>query len=560
MHISRQTKRLDILCLGLVLAACALHVVGQHQLIGTTVNIGTFACYAAAILTWSKQGRRRLLQRPVRRYFTFSAILMLFWMAARTLKYVFIVLGQSAGRYMWYLYYLPFVFIPLLMFFSVLYIGRPEEKRIDRRWSLLYIPAALLFLAVLTNDLHFLAFEFPGGLANWSDAVFVRGPVYYAVVIWIGLLFAANTVIAFVRCAVTGNRRNILLPVLPFVFGTAYLALSALKPHSFILSCIPSPEAGCVFYASFMESLILAHFFPSNDGYGDFWNASSIGAGIIDSSGILRYKSERCIPVSARQAEDALGRTVLLREGCYALRNHRVSGGIGYWTKDISDISRLNSELAELGDVLVEQNAMLDAENRMEESRVRVEQQSKLYDRVARSVSPQLSRLGELLDDPPEDEEEFIAAMKYACVLNAYFKRYSNLTFLADRSNTVSSGELKLAIAESLEYIRLCGAEAFADYHGEEKLPCGAALVAYELFETMIEAALPGLRAVLAELTAEEDKLTLRLELSGAGRLAVPEELGGRIMALGGALALTNSDEDDARFVNLLLPTGGETA
>lgn len=71
---------------------------------------------------------------------------------------------------------------------------------------------------------------------------------------------------------------------------------------------------------------------------------------------------------------------------------------------------------------------------------------------------------------PVTDEKAFIDTMKYACILNCYVKRCSNLLLLSHQNARIDSGELFLAISESLEYVRLFGIKAHASCKGERQL------------------------------------------------------------------------------------------
>lgn len=59
-----------------------------------------------------------------------------------------------------YLYYLPMLFLPLLGVYIALSMGKPEDYRLSRRAGMLLIAPAVLFLLVITNDLHQQVFAF----------------------------------------------------------------------------------------------------------------------------------------------------------------------------------------------------------------------------------------------------------------------------------------------------------------------------------------------------------------------------------------------------------------
>lgn len=542
-------------CFCMVLLAGVFRLVGK-QARQFSYNSIIFVLFTAAITLWYSQVRRRLVQPEVRRNMAASALLMLFWMAVRTLKYDFLLDVQTMTRYAWFLYYVPMIYIPLLLFLSVLHIGLPAGQSISRRWRLLFLPAAVITLGVLTNDLHQLAFGFRDGLALWNDHDVIRGPVYYAAMVWVAVMLTAALYVVFRRCAVPGRRRMVWLPLLPLAVGAEYTLAVVLGRESMVAQMLTVPEIGCLVFAAFTESLIGAHLIPSNDNYGAFWNASNIGAGIMDEGGAIRYRSEKSVPVTRAQVLGALEQETPLEGGSVSLKSHRVTGGYSYWTRDVSEINRLNRELEDLGDVLEQENTMLEAENRMRQERVRIEEQNRLYDDIARGVQAQLDRLDGILEQPPEDEAGFEAAMKFACVLNAYVKRRSNLLLFARQGGLVHSGELWRAVAESLEYVQLYGVHAQGFTGGEGLLGGEQALLAYDLFEAVLETALPGTRDLLVYQSVTGAQLILRVELSGTGAAFTGAGFAKRLEAMQGGLEI--EEDEGTQCVSLTLPAGGE--
>lgn len=564
MLCSKETKYLNRVCITLVLLAGISRLMDRWGLF-PYYNIFIFAAFTASLQIWICQLQRRLTCVPVRRYLTAAAWLMIFWIAVRTIKYEFLVREHFLNRYAWYLYYIAFIFVPLLMFLSVLYIGRPYDQPISRKWKLFYLPAFLLLGCVLTNDLHQLAFCFPLGVKNWSTTDYVHGPVYFMVVLWMAALLIALLVIAFVRCRVPGKRNKIWVPVLPILVGGGYTICIVTDTPLFLLEMYRVPEIGCLTFVMFMESLIVLRLFPSNDSYGDLWRASTIGAGIMDEDGVIRLKSVHGRPVSRDEVERALCEMVLLDDGDTILRSHRISGGFGYWTKDNRQINRLNRKLADTGDVLAEENAMLAAENKMEAERAGIRQQSELYDSIARYVSPQLDRMEVLLQQASGTEEHFEQTMKYACVLNCYVKRSTNLLLLSHQKDRVSMGELCLAIGESLEYINLFGIKTCGTYIGEGLLPGKYLLCVYELFETVCETVTLGADALLVHLELLHGMISLRMESNmpmtqvpaqAELKQKLPKALQSRELAGQGSISVET--EQTTVYVSCSLGVGGE--
>ena len=155
MFISRETKISDSICLALVLLCGILHLLAPLMNTYVSVNGFIFVCYTVALMIWIYQIRRRLLNTYVMGYLITAASLMLFWMAIRTVKYVFLPGEHLVTRYVWYLYYLPYIFIPLFMVFALLCVGKTQNEDFSRKWKLLYIPAVALLVGIMTNELHF---------------------------------------------------------------------------------------------------------------------------------------------------------------------------------------------------------------------------------------------------------------------------------------------------------------------------------------------------------------------------------------------------------------------
>ena len=552
VHNSRKTIVLNCVCFVLVLLSGPVRfALRGHEQFSYNLLIYTFFAFAALI--WATQLQRRIVQPEIRKNLIAVAIFVILWMLLRTVKYVFTRDDSIAARYCWYLYYLPQTFILLPMFFSVLHIGRPAEQPISRRWRLLYLPAAVIVLAIVTNDFHHLAFRFPGGVPTEED--YSHGVFYFVSMAWMIVLFAAMLVVSIRRCAVYGNRKKIWMPLVPLLLGALCVVSFFIWSNTGILALYKVPEIICVVYCAFMECLIVAGLLPSNDSYDELWNASSIGAGVMDCSGVIRYSAAQQTAVTPAQVRTAAQEEILLKDGSSMLRSQEISGGFGFWTKDISEISRLNRALTESGDVLAEENAMLDAENKLAQERVRIEQQNRLYDSIAKSVRPQLDRLGALLDALPQEEAAFAQTMKYACILNTYIKRRSNLQLLLHQQGSVESGELRLALGESVEYLRLYGVQAHAVFSGEGLLDGECVLLAYALFEEAIEASLPDANAVFVSLSVADGGLTLRMELNAPKKLLPRDTLHHEISAQGGTLEIVS--EETTEYICLRLPEGG---
>lgn len=549
MYSSRMTKGSNLICMILAFLPGIFRLpwLRGFSVFGTLI----YAALLTAALLWTVQVRQRLTQPEQRKYLTWAGCMIVLFLALRTLKYQFFPAGSLPNRYAWYLYYLPQTFLPLLMFFAVLHIGRPIDQPIPRRGKLLYLPAALIVLGVLTNDLHHLAFA---PLDGWASDSYRHGPVYFLAVFWMALLFVGMLAVALKRCAAPATRRSLWMPILPLLFGAVYTVCYLLEPDGLLPHLYKMPEAACFVCAAFLECLIQAHLLPTNDSYADLWRVSDLGGGILDRHGTLRYPTRNPPSVTAEQVLAAAEHPLRLPGRSLLLNSHAVCGGWGYWTTDMAEIDRLNRQLEDLGDVLSEENDLLERENDLKARRLRIEQKAALYDSIEQDVAPELLQVRLLLAQAKQEPAAPEKPLERAAVLTAYVKRRCNLLLLSHQQEQLSGRELRLALTESLEYLQLYGIGTYGEYGEDTTLPAGHILLAYRLFEAALETAFDRLEGVFVNLQTAGG-LKLNLELAGA---CVPAGLlADEIAALGGSL--TAAQEDGAALLHLRLPEGGGT-
>ena len=173
------------------------------------------------LMTWRGVSLwQRIVQTQVRRYLAATAALCVFWLSIRTVKFFF-----AAIRYLWYGYYVPMLFIPLLCVLVALSLGRPENYRLPKWTNLLYLPTALLLLQVLTNDLHQLVFVFPTDAAAWLDTDHGYGVGNFIVMGWIALGMVTAIITMLLKCRIPHTKITLGLPFVPVALAALYSVL-----------------------------------------------------------------------------------------------------------------------------------------------------------------------------------------------------------------------------------------------------------------------------------------------------------------------------------------------
>ena len=532
-----------------VLIACAVLMRASARTGCHAAALGNIRAviYIGLLAAWGISVQTRIIQTQVRRYLLAIAGLMLLWLVLRTVKYN--VFHMTAERFLWYGYYLPMLFIPVLAVLVALSLGKPENYRLPKRTHFLYLPSALLFLLVLTNDLHQLVFHFPNGVL--SDAEYSYGAGYYVVLAWIVLCAAAALVLILAKCRIPRSRRYLWLPVVPFVLALGYCAAYIRGVYWVWLLAGDLTVSMCLIFNAIFESCIQCGLIQSNTHYAELFHASTIGALITDRNFSVACAAENTKSVDHETLMAAAEAPVVTADGI-RISEAPIRLGHVFWEDDISPMLAVLKELDDTREELQSYGSILQAENAQKVRRRKLEEQERLYRAMqekAAAPAVRLSNLAKALQGAPDADAARFLLWKMA-VIGAYLKRRSNLIFLADRDGMVPVSEVALCLNESMDNLRLqvrrCASRL--DFEGELRLETAAAL--YDFFEAAIELAMDDLSGAAANVTRREDACVLSLML----------QCGTDLTPLGAAYPdATVENEDGIWYCTLSVQEGGNT-
>ena len=466
--------------------------------------------YIGLLAAWGISVQTRIIQTQVRRYLLVIAGLMLLWLTLRTVKYN--TYHMTAERFLWYGYYLPMLFIPVLAVLVALSLGKPENYRLPKWTHFLYLPSALLFLLVLTNDLHQLVFFFPTGVLSTREYDYGIG--YYVVLVWMVLCAAAALVIILAKCRIPQSRRYLWLPVVPFALALGYCAAYIKGVYWVWLLAGDLTVSMCLFITSIFESCIQCSLIQSNTHYAELFHASTIGALITDRDFSVACAAENARSVDSQTLMAAAESPVVTADGI-RISEAPIRWGHVFWEDDISPMLAVLKELDDTREELQSYGSILQAENAQKARRKKLEEQERLYRAMqekAAAPAVRLSNLAKALQGVQDADAARFLLWKMT-VIGAYLKRRSNLIFLADRDGMVPVSEVALCLNESMDNLRLhvrrCASRL--DFEGELRLETAAAL--YDFFEAAIELAMDDLSGAAANVTRKEDACVLSLML-----------------------------------------------
>ena len=499
--MSKATKK-SLLCalaaLALIALAMWLRYASRHIFHSPAVSHLRSGLYVFLFSVWCYSLWIRIVQTQARRYLVAISVLMVLWILLRSIK--FSIENTDAERWLWYFYYFPMLFIPMLSAFVSQSLGKGEDFRLPRWTKLLYLPTLLLLLLVLTNDLHQQVFSFPSGVL--SDRAYRYESGYFFVLAWEALCAGFALLSMVKNCRIPRSRRIRWLPLVPLALSLAYAYAYVKKVHWVWVLAGDMTVSQCLIFASILECCIQCGLIQSNLGYDELFEATSLPVQITDQAFCSQYVSVAMRgalpPNELRQMRVD---TIHLGDDTL-LKRHRLRSGWVFWKEDISALNQIRKELELTRDELRDTGDVLAAENAQRARWLKLTEENRLYDMMEAQTARQIAMLRDLLAELQKTEDSGRARhlLGQVIIIGTYIKRRSNLIFVGVQRGAISVQELRLCLNESSENISVYGADCKAIVKGEGQLTVEQATQVYDLFEAVVETELESLRALLISI------------------------------------------------------------
>lgn len=506
--MKRNTKQLIpmILVFTIIAAGYSCRMLAMFDICGVYVNYIRAALYLLLFSLWGYSLDRRIIQPQTLHWLRLTAALMLLWLILRTLKYEFVT-DLTVARYIWYLYYLPMLFIPLLGVYIALSLGKSEKFRLTGRIGALAIIPAVLFLLVITNDLHQQVFAFssgvPGGPDNYS---YSYGPVYFCYLGWTVTCMFFSLILLLKKSRVPCSKKKRLAP---FVIGCATVLYGILY-----LLGLPAVRRWfgdmnvmfCLLYAAIYESCIRCRMIPSNTGYVELFEATTLAACIADRSGniVLRSRAAGEDMVCPREG------VPLIRPNGIRISSAPISGGYAIWQDNVRPLTELRARLSENKAKINSNKEKLREAYIIQKKLLELTEKNRIYDEMEARYGDQITRVGQLLRQcQGAAPEEIQSALKRILLLGTYIKRSANLYFLSQEYELLPQQELRLTIDEAVRVITVCGTECSVVYHTTGPMRATEVARLLDLLKVVTEAAIGGLYSLFISVSDGEMDLSV---------------------------------------------------
>ena len=478
--------------------AYACRMLAKFDIGGPVMNHIRTALYLLLFTLWGFSLDRRIIQRQTLHCLRLTAALMLLWLILRTLKYS-VVTDLTAGRYIWYLYYLPMLFLPLLWVYIALSMGKSEDYRLSRGIGMLSIIPAALFLLVITNDLHQQVFAFKSGVPGLPvSGTYSYRPLYFICLGWMVVCMAFSLVCLFRKSRIpSGEGKRIT----PFVLGCATLLYGILY-----LSGIPAVRwwfgdmnvMFCLLYAAIYESCIRCRMIPSNTGYVELFEATTLAACIADRSGRIVLRSRAADENMTCPQE---GQRIVRPDGM-RISSAPISGGYAVWQDNVRPLTELYARLnANKVEMECNKKKLQDA-YLVQRSLYELTEKNRIYNELEAKHSRQTAQMRQMLarcerSGPAERR----SLLKKVLLLGTYIKRSANLYFLSSEYQWLPQQELRLTVDEAVRALTACGTECGVIYRTTGPMRTSEVVRLFELLEIVAETTVDDLRSLFISIS-----------------------------------------------------------
>ncbi|MBO4694432.1 MAG: hypothetical protein J5656_00705 [Clostridia bacterium] len=472
----------------------------------------------------------------------------------RGIKYGAVSEVDVLARHTWYLYYVPMLLLPLFLFYISLFISSKEKKLTYIIWHIVLALTIVFIVLVLTNDLHQQAFIFNENFANW-DTDYTHGWLFYVVTAWQYIFYIAAVIILLIKCRVTSSKKNAWIILIPFTIGVVLniLLLTGTMPKINGTNIFEFPETLIFTAAIVLECCICLGLIPTNTKYKDLFNSFTITAQITDKKGTPIFSSNSAVPLTQKQfvleSGSRIGEHTILHKMV-------IPGGYGFWQEDMSELDRLNNELAEAKEGLSQEVELTLLRNELKEKQAKIEQRTMMYDTIAKHTQKQSQTISSLAEQARKSKDLKVKEdnRRRITLLGAYIKRYANLMLMSEEGDVIEVGELGLSFSEVLRYLNYCGIPGEFINNASGTISSNVALVVFETFETLLEDNYSTLKGVFINLSKKE-KVICKLSFENLTK-GLSEEMITSLKDTGVRYEATS--EDEVTYLSLTIPNGRE--
>lgn len=510
--MKRNTRQLFLMIFvfAIIAAAYSCRMLAKFDIGGVYMNYIRATLYLLLFALWGYSLDRRIIQTQALHCMRLTAALMLVWLVLRTLKYE-VVTDITVARYIWYLYYLPMLFIPLFGVYIALSLGKSEKYRLTGRIVALAAIPAILFSLVITNDLHQQMFAFNSGIPGRPDNYsYHHRYLYFICLGWMVGCMIFSLIRLLKKSRIKNGGKKTLMPFIigciTILYGILYLTgLSAVRWWFGDMNVM-----FCLLYAAIYEGCIRCRMIQSNTGYVELFEAATLAAVIMDRSGNAVIRS-RAADEDMICPQDG---TQIIRPDGTRISSAPINGGYVVWKDNVRPLTELRAQLSENKAQIKNNKEKLHEAYLIQKKLHELTEKRRIYDKLDLMYGDQINRIGQLLEQCENTEtNEVHNILKRILLLGTYIKRSANLYFLSLEHELLSQQDIRLTVDEAVRVMNVCGTECSVVYYMTKPMHSEEVMRLFNLLKTVVETAVDGLNSIFICLSDDEMNLSVECDV-----------------------------------------------
>ncbi len=439
------------------------------------------------LIYWLITINNRIMKSNVRYYLFSMGGLMIFWFLVRNIKWLTGEYAETVSRFLWYLFYIPILLLPIFCLFTALCLNKDENYWPPPKAYFLFLPSLLLILMVLTNDLHQFVFAFNPNFANWNRE-YSYNSGYFLAMAWLMLLIISTLIIIIKNWRLPSSKYKIIYPISVLLIGLIYGVIYA-NSSVIVDRFIDMTTLFIYVNMLFWEAIIQIGLLNSNKYHRRFFMASNLKAQIVSRKGQVIYSG---LPNMVNPFDYSVlhNYTSIKTDADTLLNLSQIKGGYISWQQDISQLNSLNCRLNNLNSQLNANISFLEEENKLKSKSERLKQQNHIYDLIGEEILPHMEKIS-LRVKMAEAAQANTAKqlLKEINVISCYIKRKTNLLLDIDRAKTILSEDIILCYRESFRGLEALGIKCAINYQPPQKFNAYQHMLYYDIFQEFIEKA-----------------------------------------------------------------------
>lgn len=468
-----------------------------------------WAVYMFLLFGWQHTITTKITQRTMRSHLTAQNVVSILYLTVRFVQDAFLYLNLPWMRFTGYFINIAAVFIPLFGFYGAFYLGRSENYRISKKWYLLLIPACVLSVMALTNDLHhFFYYIVPE--EPQPNLYFHPYIGTYLIYLWGLWMIGHQVCVIYQRNGTTKSdplyRKLIPFyePILLFLFSIPYAATAYVVRFELV-----EYSAGLIFIIVLCwELYILTGLIPVNTQYEEVFRRSTVAMQILSPNGERIAVSENAADISPAILESLKQEQSFFAGEDITMHLHQIPGGYMVWQTNLSQINQALRELQSLNAELEEKRDLLAQEIRIQSDESSIHARNDIYDSLSSEVDGQLALLKRILSKEPISADDW----NRICLIGTYIKRFCNLRLTYQEQQMIPVGDLAISLQDMAKCMKNIGIRASLDFCPASNLEPELILLIMKTLEALLEETDFGLTSMAIRISD-----TVCFEIIGTG-------------------------------------------